>query len=28
MDEYHDVEKYQVEDPGRNRSHIDEYIDE
>ncbi|WP_127821412.1 HNH/ENDO VII family nuclease [Rathayibacter rathayi] len=28
LDEYHDVEKYQVEDPGRNRSHIDEYIDE
>ncbi|AZZ56367.1 HNH/ENDO VII family nuclease [Rathayibacter iranicus] len=24
LDEYHDVENYQVEHPGRNRSHIDE----
>ncbi|WP_338052982.1 GH-E family nuclease [Rathayibacter iranicus] len=28
LEEYHKAENYQVEDPGRNRSHIDEYIDE
>ncbi|PPG86605.1 hypothetical protein C5C00_07775 [Rathayibacter rathayi] len=26
LDEYHNAEKYQVEDPGRNRSHIDEQL--